>query len=119
MSRSIADQRLGHTSRGTPAACHSNKMIKVLAAILVLGTSDAMAMNQEGHDGGWMTDFPPGLLLLEAIPEARPLPSARCPVSSAMLAVNPYEQIQLPRHGCRPDLQIEVKPETTANAKEF
>jgi len=75
---------------------------KIFAAILLLASTPASAMNQEGHDTPWITEFPPGILLLEAIPEARPLPSPRCPVTAEMLAANVYEQIQLPRHHCSP-----------------
>ena len=75
-------------------------LISVVAALLFTVSTDSFAMNQEGHDGGWMTDFPPAIALLEAIPEAQPLPSRNCPVTPDMLANNPYEQIPLPRHRC-------------------
>jgi hypothetical protein len=74
--------------------------ISLLAALLFTVSTDSFAMNREGHDGGWIDDFPPAITLLEAIPEARALPSRNCPVTPAMLANNPYEQIQLPRHRC-------------------
>lgn len=86
----------------------SHQMIWVLA--LMLNAGDAEAMNQEGHDDDWITGFPPALQLLEAIPEARPLSSRSCPVTPEMIAANPYEQIQLPRHLCRPGMAIKVLP---------
>jgi len=91
-------------------SCRGFSLIGVLAALLFTASTDSFAMNQEGHDGGWMTDFPPAIALLEAIPEARPLPSRNCPVSSEMLANNPYEQIRLPRHRC-PREQSPVPPQ--------
>lgn len=81
-------------------------LIAVLGASLSTISTAALAMNPEGHDGGWMSDFPPAIALLEAIPEARPLPTRICPVTAEMLASNPYEQIQLPRHRC----PIKIKP---------
>jgi hypothetical protein len=81
-------------------SCRGVSLISVLAALLFIVSSGAFAMNQEGHDGGWMTGFPPAIALLEAIPEAQPLPSRNCPVTADMLANNPYEQIALPRHRC-------------------
>jgi hypothetical protein len=74
----------------------------ILATFLLIALAPASAMNQEGHDSAFITEFLPGILLLEAIPEARPLPSPRCPVTAKMLAKNVYEQIQLPRHRCSP-----------------
>lgn len=65
---------------------------------LVLSTS-AQAMNQEGHDD-WMVDLPQAIEFWEALPEARPLPSRRCPVTPEMVAKNPYEQIPLTLQGC-------------------
>lgn len=78
-------------------SCRGFSLIGALAALL---STEAFAMNQEGHED-WMADFPHAIALLEAIPEARPLPSPDCPVSPEMLANNPYEQIPLPRHRCR------------------
>ena len=75
-------------------------LIGILAAQLLIASPYSFAMNQEGHDGDWMIGFPPAIALLEAIPEARPLPSRNCPVSPEMLANNPYEQIPLPQHRC-------------------
>jgi hypothetical protein len=72
------------------------------ALIFVVSTTNGFTMNQEGHED-WMADFPQAIALLEAIPEARPPPSRRCPVSPEMLANNPYEQIPLPRHRCPRD----------------
>lgn len=92
---------------------YSYQMIGILTAALVAGTAEARAMNQEGHDEDWIIGFPPGLQLLEAIPEARPLPSKRCPVSTGMLAANPYEQIQLPQHRCKPAFSVKVLPLAT------
>jgi hypothetical protein len=60
----------------------------------------ASAMNWEGHDD-WTDTFAPGLLLEMAAPNAKPLPDHVCPVTPEMLATNPYEQIPLPRHGCK------------------
>lgn len=79
--------------------CHGLPLIGVLGALLSTVSTNAFAMNQEGHED-WMTDLPHALALLEAIPEARPLPSPDCPVSNEMLANNPYEQIPLPQHRC-------------------
>ena len=77
--------------------------IKTLMFLMLFTTATkAFAMNQEGHDN-WMTDLPHAIALLEAIPEARPLPSRKCPVTPSMLARNPYEQIPLPRHRCPRD----------------
>jgi hypothetical protein len=56
-------------------------------------------MNWEGHDD-WMLDFAPAFTLESARPDARPLPSRDCPVTSEDAAKNPYEQIPLPRHNC-------------------
>ncbi len=89
---------------------------RVLAAMLVAISTNAFAMNWEGHDGGWITDFPPAIALLEAIPEARPLPSPDCPVSPEMLANNPYEQVPLPRHRCpkkQSPLRLQADPAPT------
>lgn len=77
-------------------SCRGVSSIGALAALL---STEAFAMNQEGHED-WMSDFPHAIALLEAIPEARPLPSPDCPVSPEMLANNPYEQIPLPQHLC-------------------
>ena len=79
--------------------CRGVSLISPLAALLFTVSTEAFAMNQEGHED-WMADFPHAIALLEAIPEARPLPSPDCPVSPEMLANNPYEQIPLPRHNC-------------------
>jgi len=83
-----------------PESRRGVSLVSVLAALFFTASTAALAMNQEGHDGGWITDFPPGIALMEAIPEARPLPSRNCPVTPDMLANNPYEQIPLPRHRC-------------------
>lgn len=77
----------------------SRQGVSLIGALAALLSTEASAMNQEGHED-WMADFPPAIALLEAIPEARPLPSPDCPVSREMLANNPYEQIPLPRHRC-------------------
>jgi hypothetical protein len=82
------------------ALCCGVSIAGVFGALLSTVSTAALAMNQEGHDGGWMSDFPPALALLEAIPEARPLPTRICPVTADMLARNQYEQIPLPRHRC-------------------
>lgn len=68
-------------------------------ALALAAASSGNAMNQEGHDD-WMASLPHARILIEAIPEARPLPSRRCPVTAEMLASNPYEQIPLPQHRC-------------------
>lgn len=75
-------------------------MAGIFGTLLCTVSTAALAMNQEGHDDGWMSDFPPAIALLEAIPEARPLPTRICPVTPDMLARNQYEQIPLPRHRC-------------------
>jgi hypothetical protein len=67
--------------------------------IFGIGASPVQAMNQEGHDD-WMVDLPQAIALWEALPEARPLPVRRCPVTPEAAAQNPYEQIPLPRHRC-------------------
>jgi hypothetical protein len=77
-------------------------------ALVVANVSSAIAMNQEGHDD-WMASLPHAQMLIEAIPEARPLPSRRCPVSAAMLASNPYEQIPLPQHRCARALKSNIR----------
>jgi hypothetical protein len=74
-------------------------LIVVLGALLSTVSTNTFAMNQEGHED-WMTDLPHAIALLEAIPEARPLPTRICPVTADMLARNQYEQIPLPRHRC-------------------
>jgi hypothetical protein len=84
-------------------SCRGVSLISALAAPLFTVSPEAIAMNQEGHED-WMADFPHAIALLEAIPEARPLPSPDCPVSPEMLATNPYEQIPLPRHRCPGEL---------------
>ena len=94
-----------------PESCHGISLIGALAALLLIvsNATNGFAMNQEGHED-WMIDFPHAIALLEAIPEARPLPSHRCPVSPEMLANNPYEQIPLPRHRCPTD-QSPARPQ--------
>lgn len=82
------------------ASCCSVSMAGVLGVLLSTVSTTALAMNPEGHDGGWMSDFPPAIALWEAIPEARPLPARICPVTPDMLAHNQYEQIPLSRHRC-------------------
>jgi hypothetical protein len=79
-------------------------------AALIGAASPALAMNQEGHDEEWIIAFPPALALLEAIPEARPLPSRTCPVSAEAIAANPYEQIQLARHRCLGGIRPKLQP---------
>jgi hypothetical protein len=69
------------------------------AGLLLMPAGPARAMNWEGHDD-FMVGFPPGEALLEAIPDARPLPSPDCPVTAEQARKNPYEQIPLPRHRC-------------------
>jgi len=83
-----------------PETRRSVLLISALATLHFTVSTDSSAMNQEGHDGSWIDDFPPAIALMKAIPEARPLPSRNCPVTREMLASNPYEQIQLPRHRC-------------------
>lgn len=82
------------------ASCCGMSMAGIFGTLLSTVSTAALAMNPEGHDGGWMSDFPPAIALLEAIPEARPLPTRICPVTADMLARNQYEQIPLPRHRC-------------------
>ena len=76
-------------------------MIRPVMFCLVLWPVPAVAMNWEGHDD-WWPDFGPAMQLMEAIPEARPLPSRACPVTKENADKNPYEQIPLPRHKCPP-----------------
>ena len=76
-------------------------MFRLTAIILLVTASPALAMNWEGHDD-WMTAFAPSVAFEEAVPEARPLPSRDCPVRAEQLAANPYEQVPLPRHNCKP-----------------
>lgn len=72
--------------------------------LLALWPVQAMAMNWEGHDD-WMLDLDPAAVLMDAGGKARPLPSQDCPVTSEAAAKNPYEQIPLPRHKCKPSPQ--------------
>jgi hypothetical protein len=76
-------------------------MMRIAVFVMMLWPVPAMAMNWEGHDD-WWPDFGPAQVLMEAIPEARPLPSRDCPVSHDAAQKNPYEQIPLPRHNCAP-----------------
>ena len=76
-------------------------MKALMATLALMGASPAFAMNWEGHDD-YMPGFPPAMALMEAIPDAKPLPSRDCPVSWEQHAANPYEQIPLPRHRCGP-----------------
>jgi hypothetical protein len=74
-------------------------MRSLIVVALVAIAAPAQAMNWEGHEDRQAFD-PFEMILLEAIPEARPLPSRKCPVDAAQAAANPYEQIPLPSHGC-------------------
>ena len=76
-------------------------MLRLALCTLVLAASPALAMNWEGHDD-WTDSFIPAIMFREAVPGARPLPSRDCPVSAEEIAANPYEQVQLPRHRCKP-----------------
>lgn len=101
--RHVSDQIGDQGRQGRVIASQRVRIVNIqrlMVAMFFAAATDAFAMNPEGHDGGWMTDFPPAIALLEAIPEARPLPSRNCPVTSEMLAKNTYEQIPLPRHRC-------------------
>jgi hypothetical protein len=73
-----------------------------LTIVLLVGlAAPVAAMNWEGHED-WTSNFAPGLLFEMAVPNARPLPDHICPVTPEQAAANPYEQIPLPRHGCKP-----------------
>lgn len=75
--------------------------MRMLAFIALLATAHpALAMNWEGHDDDWRSEFPPAKAFLDAVPEAKPLPSPDCPMGPVARADNPYEQIPLPRHNC-------------------
>lgn len=75
--------------------------MRMLAIIALLATAHpAFAMNWEGHEDDWRNEFPPAKAFLDAMPEAKPLPSPDCPMGSVARADNPYEQIPLPRHNC-------------------
>ena len=81
-------------------------LVSLLA--LLAQAAAVSAMNWEGHEDGPST-HPYDTFLQEVRPDARPLPSADCPVTPAMLAQNPYQQIPLPRHRCP---QADDNPET-------
>ena len=72
------------------------------ALALLLWPSAALAMNWEGHDD-WMVGMTPEYSEHSFGPAARPLPERDCPVTPRTTANNPYEQIPLPRHNCKPD----------------
>jgi hypothetical protein len=76
-------------------------MTRSIAFILVLMPTAAWAMNWEGHEDG-PSSHPYETVLKDMLPEARPLPSGDCPVTPEMVAANPYLQIPLPRHNCKP-----------------
>ena len=92
--RSVGGRRVGFVGRLS------------MAAVTLTMSTNAFAMNQEGHED-WMAGFPPAVTLLMEVADARPLPSPRCPVSRQMLADNPYEQVQLARHRCRSEQSTE------------
>jgi hypothetical protein len=73
------------------------RLLTVIA--LLAGTQPSFAMNWEGHDD-WMAEFPPVQALIDAAPEAKPLPVRDCPMGPMARSENPYEQIPLPRHNC-------------------
>lgn len=75
--------------------------MRMLAIITLLAMAQpAIAMNWEGHEDDWRNEFPPAKAFLDAVPEAKPLPSPDCPMGPVARADNPYEQIPLPRHNC-------------------
>lgn len=76
-------------------------MLRLVFALLAVSASQALAMNWEGHED-WTDTFAPGLVFEQAVPEARPLPRRDCPVRPEQAAANPYEQVPLPRHKCKP-----------------
>lgn len=88
--------------------------MRYLALILafLMWPSAAMAMNWEGHDD-WMLGFSPDYTLEAFAPDARPLPSRDCPVTAEAAAKNPYEQIPLPRHNCKPAADQRQSPALT------
>ena len=68
--------------------------MRMLAIIALLAAAHpALAMNWEGHDEDWKSEFPPAKAFLDAVPEAKPLPSPDCPMGPVARADNPYEQI--------------------------
>jgi len=77
---------------------HRMRMLTLIA--LLASTQQAFAMNWEGHDDDWMIKFPPAQAFINAVPEAKPLPSRDCPMGPVARSDNPYEQIPLPRHHC-------------------
>ncbi len=77
------------------------RRMRMLIVIALLATAQpAFAMNWEGHDDDWRSEFPPAKAFLDAVPEAKPLPSRDCPMGPVARFDNPYEQIPLPRHHC-------------------
>ena len=75
--------------------------MRMLATIALLATAHpAFAMNWEGNEDDWRNEFPPAKAYLDALPEAKPLPSPDCPWGLLRAPINPYEQILLPRHNC-------------------
>jgi hypothetical protein len=74
--------------------------------MLVLLPATAQAMNWEGKDD-WMTDMEPAVVYEESAPHAKPPPDKTCKAVEKKLKDNPYEQVPLDRHACRP---AEVPP---------
>ena len=74
--------------------------------MLVLLPAAAQAMNWEGKDD-WMTDMEPAVIYEESTPHAKPPPEKTCQTGEKKLKDNPYEQVPLGRHACRP---AEVPP---------
>lgn len=83
-------------------------MLRLTFVLLLAAPSPAFAMNWEGH-ADWTDSFVPGMEFMDAAPEARPLPDKPCPVTREQLAANPYEQIPLPRHNCKPPAKNESR----------
>ncbi len=77
---------------------HAMRLLTVIA--LLASTQQAFAMNWEGHDDDWTITFPPAQAFMDAVPEAKPLPTRDCPMGPVARTDNPYEQIPLPRHNC-------------------
>ena len=82
-------------------------MLRLALILLSAATVPALAMNWEGH-ADWTDTFVPGLEFMDAAPQARPLPDRPCPVTPEQAAANPYEQIPLPRHNCKPPVENET-----------
>jgi hypothetical protein len=77
-------------------------MRALLTCLLIGCAGPAQAMNWEGHDD-WMADKGPAVVYEQAVPHAVLVPDAgACARVAPQDAANPYEQIPLNGHDCRP-----------------